>query len=357
MEEVLQKLIATPSVTGDHQANHEALEYITQFVRERGMHVERFSWDGFESLVATTKPHNKTPTVILAAHVDVVPAPEDSFVLREQDGKFYGRGTMDMKGAIAAYLQAIDELPNEIDTYDFGLMITSDEEISGEKGTKLLIEQGYHPKVCVLPDGGNQPWGIQTFSKGVMWLNFHTQGKSAHSSRPWEGSSAIATLLDVLQEIRTLFPPPLPNNSTLNIGVISGGEATNQIADRAEARADIRLASLEDEEQLLAGIQTVCDRHQATYTTEFYFPPVANDPNNRYLRAFADCAEQVLGYPPGETVAHGANDGRFFAEKGVPFISFYPPGGNHHGNDEWLEKQALYQMKDMFLRYLQRIAH
>jgi acetylornithine deacetylase/succinyl-diaminopimelate desuccinylase-like protein len=74
MEELLEKLISFKSVIEDHSANAQALDFIERFVSERGMHIRRFDWNGASSLVATTRQHTKKPTVMLAGHIDVVPA-------------------------------------------------------------------------------------------------------------------------------------------------------------------------------------------------------------------------------------------------------------------------------------------
>src|SRR4030095_15751067 len=107
MENILKELVQIPSVSEDPLAINPAIEYIDRYLSERGMHVIRYESNGVESIVATTQK-TKTPKVMLAAHVDVVPAPLDQFVFKKKGDKYYGRGVCDMKFAIAAYLQLID---------------------------------------------------------------------------------------------------------------------------------------------------------------------------------------------------------------------------------------------------------
>src|SRR5438876_614410 len=152
MRDILADLIAFPTVSGNLAASHEALDYIEHSLAQHGLHIQRHSWNGYPSLVATTQ-HTKNPRVLLAAHLDVVPAPPELFKLTKRGGKFYGRGTCDMKFAIAAYLQLIDDLSEDLNAYDLGIMITADEEIGGKDGVKALLEKGgYRADVCVLPD-------------------------------------------------------------------------------------------------------------------------------------------------------------------------------------------------------------
>src|ERR1051326_2061023 len=137
-EDILRKLIAFPTVSGDAEAMHQLLEYVSSFVTQRGMHVVWFKSNGFESIVATVKEGHKTPKVMLGAHADVVPAEAAMFTLRQEEGKYIGRGVLDMKFALASYLQIIDDIKDDLDAYDIGLMVTSDEEVGGLDGVAKL---------------------------------------------------------------------------------------------------------------------------------------------------------------------------------------------------------------------------
>ena len=261
-EEILRDIIGMPTVSGNTEAIHDALDYIEQFLSGRGMHVTRLEWNGVESLVATTRP-TKTPTVFLAGHIDVVPAPDELFDLQERDGKYYGRGVLDMKGAIAAYLSVIKDLPGDLADYDFGVMIMSDEEVGGFDGAQNLAREGYLPRVMVLPDGGNSDWGIEKFAKGIWHVTIEATGKNAHGSRPWEGKNAIDTLIGSLDEIKALFPnPQTAETSTINVGIIQGGEAINQIPATASASLDMRFASSEEQARIHTDVTAILERNK-----------------------------------------------------------------------------------------------
>src|SRR6266496_2173015 len=223
MKDILEKLVSIPTVTGESVPIGVAINYIEDYLLERGMKVERLVSDGHASLVATASG-TKTPKVMLAAHVDVSPGSDEQFFLRETAGRLYGRGVVDMKFAIASYLQIVDDLRNQLNKYDFGIMITSDEEEGGLNGTAHLVNKGYLPKVCVLPDGGDN-WQIQTFAKGFFYLEITVHGKAAHGSRPWLGDNAIVTLTHVITDIAALFPDMSADTNTYNIGLVRGGDS------------------------------------------------------------------------------------------------------------------------------------
>lgn len=358
LEALLRQLVSIPTVTGNYGANHDALDYIERFLKKRGMYVRRYEWNGLESLVATSR-RTKNPEVMLAAHLDVVPGDEDAFNLREENGRYYGRGVLDMKFAIAAYLQVVDDLRNELHKYDFGIMITTDEEAGGLDGTAKVVEEGFIPKVCVLPDGGLD-WQMQLYSKGFLYVSLTTEGVSAHGARPWLGKNALDTLLETVKDIRTLFPDPGTDPdcafNTCNIGRIRGGKAINQVAASAEALLDIRYTSNDERARLLREVEGICKKHGATLNIVANGDITNYSLSNPYLASFAKIVTDVTGVEVVGSRTPASSDVRYFEPHNVPCISVYPPGSGHHGPEEWIDKQGLYQFRDIIAGYLKQTA-
>lgn len=354
MEEILRKLVSFQTVGDDHQSIHEAMDYIATFVAQRGMFIERFEYEGQEALVATIRAGEKTPKVMLAAHLDVVPGNEELFNLRVTDDKLYGRGTLDMKFAIAAYLQLIDDLSDNLESYDFGLLITSDEE-NGGQSTRQLLEEGYQPQVCVIPDGGDN-WQVQVTSKGFYYLKLHRYGTPAHGSRPWLGDNAILPLIHTLEKIQALFGEPKPESPTLNIGTITGGATINQVADYAEASLDIRALTEEEKRPILADIQAICKQENVELNIILDGAATRFDLDHPLIAPFTAAIQDVTGITVRGSHTLGSNDTRFYMARDIPCISLYPTGAGHHGPEEWIDKKAFFQFKEVLDRYLQAIA-
>jgi len=353
IEDLLARLVRFPTVTKDLQANHQALDFIADFLSKRGMYIERFDAHGFESLVATVRPGQKTPTVMLGAHLDVVPAAEELFDPRVEDDRIYGRGVLDMKFAIASYLTLVDEWQGSLLDYDFGIMITTDEENAGNS-VRRLLEEGYQPKVCIIPDGGDD-WQLQLTSRAFNHIRLRTFGKQAHGSRPWLGENAILPLIDALGEIRQLFGENIPQASTLNIGTIKGGTALNQVPDYAEASLDIR--SKDTEMELLdPKIKAICQKYNVEYTVVVEGSATNFKLNDPYIAPFVRHIKAVTGIDVIGSHTYGSNDTRFFTAYNIPCISLYVTGGGHHGPEEWVSRRALAQFKEVLGRYLNEMA-
>jgi succinyl-diaminopimelate desuccinylase len=359
MKDILKTLVQIPSVSGDYKANNQAIEYIDRFLSERGMFVKRHEFNGVESVVATTR-NTKTPEVFLAAHVDVVPAPAEQFNLLEKDGRYYGRGTADMKFAIAAYLQLVDDLNGSLADYDFGIMITSDEEVGGFNGTEALLKEGYVPKVAILPDAGDSPkgWKLERSTKGRMSIEVKTFGKSAHGSRPWKGENAIDKLTLLLEEIKAPFKNQDAKTNTLAVCLIEGGTAYNQIPASASATLDIRTLSDADTENIEQTISAICKKHDAEYVEAFEARchAINLDRQNYYVKQFIASLQQTIGTLPTEVDSTGSSDARFFAKAGIPCMVITPPNDGYHAPDEWVSIEGLQQLRETLHLYLNGVA-
>lgn len=357
-EQLLRQLVAMPTVSKDFAANNNALAFIEKFLAERGMFVEKVDINGFRSIIATTKPGNRRPAVLLNAHMDVVPATRpDQFNLTLKDGKFYGRGVMDMKHAIATYMTVVDSLKDELGAYDFGIMITSDEELGSNYGAKPLVEMGYRPKVVIVPDGGNN-WQLETFAKGVKWVELTATGKAAHASRPWEGESAIQKLLDAIEDIKKLVPAnPKPTDTFLSVGTINGGTTANQIPVLATAMLDVRTGSVEDHKRLTPQIQEICQKHDVAASFHADEPPLVSDPQDPFIKPMVDIVTQITGEQHETSYDYAVTDGRIFSTVGVPTIVINPECGNIHREDEWLGRKSFGQFCEVIELYVRKMAH
>lgn len=354
LTEILRQLVAFKTVSRDLAANHRALDYVEAFVAERGMKTKRVESNGHGSLIATTR-ETKTPKVFLAAHVDVVPAPEELFTLREERGILYGRGTYDMKFAIAAYMQVVETLKDSLGDYDFGLMITTDEELAGQDGTGFLVNEGYVPEITVLPDGG-QDWAIEESAKGFCLCKVTATGVTAHSSRSWEGESATEKLIEFLHDMKRLFPAPSVDTTTTNVGIIKGGEAANQVASAAEALFDIRFPSSAAFTKAREKIAQLAKEHGVVCEEIRVGDVYITDQSNPYVETFRQALTKVLGRDPGTSKSLGGSDAVYFARRGVTSIVVRPPGGGMHGDDEWIDAAGVSELHDVLKIFLEHAA-
>jgi len=236
--ELTKQLMSIPSVSGEEEA---VGFWLRDYLVSLGWNVElQAVADGQNNVIATL---NDNPRIWLSTHMDTVPPFIEP---SEDDEKIYGRGVCDAKGIIAAQIIAAERLRQEGVT-DIGLLYTVEEE-RASTGAKAANLHPLAAKCEYLINGEPTDNDLAIGSKGTFRLNIKTKGKAAHSAYPEEGESAIEKLLDIIEDIRNAeFPnDEFFGETTINVGLITGGLALNIIPPMAEAGLAIRLTTKRD---------------------------------------------------------------------------------------------------------------
>ena len=234
-------LIDIDSTTGrEREVGDFLFQYLEDLTSRTGGTVERMPVvdDRFNVLASWGEP-----VVVLSTHIDTVPP---FFPSSEDDEHVHGRGACDTKGGIASMIHAIQELLAE-GQRGFGLLLVVGEETDRVGAQKANWEpRGSRWLVNGEPTENRLALG----SKGMLYLALEADGRAAHSAYPELGDSAIDKLLDVLARLRTVPLPddPVLGDTTLNVGTISGGRASNVVADHA--RAEVTLRTVGDTSEL-----------------------------------------------------------------------------------------------------------
>ena len=349
--EIFERLVAYPTVDGDKRAAYECLQYVERLLTIAGLEPTRYSSNGYESLVATTK-QTKRPMLFLQAHLDVVPGGTDMFKLRREGNKLIGRGAFDMKYAAACFLMVVEELQNSLKDYDFGLMFTTDEEVDGTNGVRYLLDQGYTCDVVFLPDGGDN-WRLETAAKGGWAVQATATGRTAHGSRPWEGDNAIDTLLNFVRQVKGLVPTQSHTGTTMVLSKINGGKTHNQIPDEACATFDIRFMYENDGIKIRDRFTKLAKSLDIKLTTVTDIIPINLDLTLPAVAEWGRTVSMVRGVTTdGYALSFGASDARYFAAKNIPAIVTRPDGGGHHSADEWIDEASFYDFYECIKQYV-----
>jgi acetylornithine deacetylase len=191
------------------------------------------------------------PDVVFSTHFDTVPP----FLgpCREDDEFLYGRGVCDAKGILAAQVAAAERLRDE-DVRVGMLFVVGEERDSA--GAKVANENARGSRFLINGEPTDNRLAIA--SKGCLRVELYAHGKMAHSAYPELGESAIDKVLAALHCIQELKLPVVDGigETTLNVGLISGGRAPNVIADKAEAHILVRLVGPSGE--IRRGIERCC---------------------------------------------------------------------------------------------------
>jgi acetylornithine deacetylase len=233
--ELTKKLIDIPSVTG---AEGELGDFIAGYLRNLGYQVEQQPLAGERAnIVANT---GAPPRIVFSTHLDTVPPHIPS---SEDSDYIYGRGACDAKGIIAAQIFAAEKL-RAAGFRDVGLLFTVDEELASA-GAVVANKHALAGECRYLINGEPTDNLLATGTKGSLRFTITTAGRAAHSAYPEQGDSAIEKLLDVLADLRCCVWPrdEFFGETTLNIGVISGGTKPNVVPAHAQAELQMRLVT------------------------------------------------------------------------------------------------------------------
>ncbi len=359
LHQLLIKLIKFKTLSNDHRENEGCLCWIKMELQTLPLFFKIVHSGPYSSLLVTTR-RTKTPIVWLVAHIDVVPGPPKVFMPFSKGSRLYGRGAFDMKFAAACYIKLLKDLRQELPLFNFGVMLTSDEEIGGENGVAYLLKNGYLSKIAVVPDGGAN-WEIEKGAKGAFELYVTAKGVSAHGSRTWLGKNAIVLLLEFIEQLHQLFPKePCGNSShwhaTCNIGKIEGGRAVNQVPDFAKALLDIRFRSVKVKQNIEKKIKFLQKHIPGIHTDLTVVGESFRNNADMYAKRFSEIAKKRYNITTGPCFSHGTSDGRFFASKGIPVLATRPKGGGLHSEKEWIDLKDLERFYEVLKEFVTEIS-
>ena len=266
----------------------------------------------------------QTPDVVLSTHMDTVPP---FFGCREDEELLYGRGTCDAKGIIAAMVAAAERLREE--GVKAGMLFVVGEE-RDSAGAKVANENPRGSRFLI--NGEPTDNRLALASKGCLRVEMFAEGRMAHSAYPELGESAIDKLIGALHDVQALALPVVEGigESTLNVGLISGGRAPNVVADHAEAHLLVRLVG-PSEEIKDAIVGAVAGRARVEFSLELPFVR---------MRRVGKLATMVAKF---------TTDIPSLTEWGEPFL--LGPGSIHvaHTPDERIAKKELLEAVELYV--------
>lgn len=328
----LQKLIQTPSVNppGEELA---IAELVAEKMKEIGLETKLVSIDKKRvNVVGRIRGTGRQPSLLFSGHLDTVPPGKeawqyDPFSGKIVDNKMYGRGTTDMKCALASMLMAADALLKAETRLEGDLIIgaTADEE-AGQLGSMNMVEDEWLDGVGAIMIG--EPTSLDVFiaEKGAFWLEITTHGKTAHSSTPHLGINAVMHMSEFLQETKKIELPhrkhPLLGEPTINVGTIEGGVKINVVPDQCKVTVDIRTvpgqrhdAILQQFKDVINKIETEGGRIKADIEIINDRPPVETSPDESIVKTVLEAAQEITQRKIELQGARYYTDGAVFVPK------------------------------------------
>jgi succinyl-diaminopimelate desuccinylase len=359
--DLASRLIACPSVT---PADAGAMAVIADALEGIGFTVHRFAAGGppdgpVENLFATRGQGG--PHFAFAGHSDVVPAGEgwatDPFTPTIRGELLHGRGAVDMKGAIAAFIAAAARVPDHGGM--LSLIITGDEEGPASHGTVALIEwmeaRRIRPDLCLVGEptsGARLGDTIKIGRRGSVNMWIEVGGMQGHVAYPHLAANPIPPLVAALAELAAMplddgndwFQPS--NLEITNVDV--GNPATNVIPGRAAARLNIRFNDLQRGQDLVDRVRAIIARHapNATLTAKISGEAFLTPPGP-LSDLVGGAIRRVTGLTPELSTSGGTSDARFLSRI-CPVVEFGLGNATMHKLDEAVAVADLHKLADIY---------
>lgn len=366
--ELTREMVRIPSENppGDETA---ISEFVGSKLKDLGLEVELLEAAPKRvNTLAVLKGSGGGKNFLFNGHYDTVPRGNlefwtvDPFEGAYKDGFIYGRGSGDMKGAIASAVITAKAL---VDTGiklkgNFRIHAVADEEYFGRYGTRYLCEKEYvsprNVNMAVVGEGSVQDniVGARTAVRGRQIVNIVVKGRSAHSSRPQEGVNAVLKMSKVLlaiQDHEFQFPPHslLPDPTIAPGTLIKGGTKDNVIPELCEAVCDVRVVPgmtiegvLQEIKDVMVALNEADPDLNVEVTSPLAKPPSEISTNEELFQTARSSVMEVLGYELKPVGTSGSNDTSWLTTIAkIPAIAFGPGGGNAHGSDEWVSEDML----------------
>jgi acetylornithine deacetylase/succinyl-diaminopimelate desuccinylase family protein len=269
--ELLARLVKAPSYPGIPHQEKAVVEELRGYLEAQDIEliITEIS-DGRPNLLAVLRGSRPGPHLLFCGHTDTVPpnvlSSGDLCASFEKEGRLYGRGTADMKGALAAMAGALAclKVSGGLDRGRVTLAAVIDEEIKS-LGAEALILSGFKAEAAVVGEPTNNKIAIG--HKGLEWLSVEFEGRAAHGSTPEAGINAIAAAAHFVQLVENELIPafklrrdPVLGLPAINMGTISGGDQPSTVAAHCQIKLDRRWVSTETIEQVFEDLEILAEK-------------------------------------------------------------------------------------------------
>lgn len=363
--QLLRDLVAIDSVNPSlvPGASGEAViaERIAVALRAAGLDVQVTGGaTGRPNVVGVLEGRAPGRALMLCGHMDTVGVEEMTapFDPVERDGRLYGRGAQDMKGGLAAMIDAAARLAADggLETGRLIVAAVADEEHASLGADALVMEHSADGAVVTEPTD----LAVAIGHKGFEWVEVETRGRAAHGSRPAEGRDAILYMGRVLARLEAIGAGlmarpghPLLGTASLHASTIGGGRELSVYPDRCCLRFERRTLTGESPDVALTEVQTALvelgreDPEFEASVRQLFSRPAYEIPDDQPVcRALA----QVLRRGGRDATATGMSfwtDAAILAQAGTPAVLFGPRGAGLHGREEFVEIESVLTCRDV----------
>jgi acetylornithine deacetylase len=364
---LLRDLVAidsvNPSLVPGAAGEGAVASALAHHLRQLGLdvHVQDVA-PGRPNVIGVFEGRERGRSLMFCGHVDTVgvdgmAAPFDPV---EREGRLYGRGAQDMKGGVAAMVDAVRVLIDRGQSRGRIVIAAVIDEEYASIGADALVT-AWTADAAVVTEPTDLDIGVG--HKGFAWFEIETRGRAAHGSRPKEGLDAILHMGRVLsrlegldRELQARPPHAVMGTASLHASLIDGGRELSSYPDRCRLQMERRTVEGETDESIAAEVQRILDREaagdpsfRADSRLMFSRPPYALARGHELSAAMQRAARETrcradlvgMSFWTDAAVLGGA---------GIPSVLFGPGGAGLHSTEEYVLIEDVMRCRDALVR-------
>ncbi len=259
---------------------------------------------------------------------------------RIDNGRASGPGVADMKAGLVMNAFVLEALHRFGAPCPLTGLFTADEEIASPSSRPLIEAEARNARAVFNSEPGRASGNLVSRRKGAAFIELEVTGVAAHSGAAHaQGVSAIEAMARKIQRLHKLTDYDL--GTTVNVGLMQGGQSVNTVAPRATAGIDVRFPTLNIMEKILGEVRDIClccelPGSESRILREGNFLPLEQDEASRQLLEAYGRSAAGLGFQVSGEATGGSADSGFTAALGAPTLcGTGPVGGNAHTDEEW----------------------
>jgi len=366
--ELSLQLLRQPSVT---PVDHNCQDIMAERLKKIGFNIESMRFEDVDNLWA--RKGTEGPVFCFAGHTDVVPTGSldawhsDPFAPEIRDGKLYGRGSADMKTALAAMVVASERFVAKHPDHkgSIAFLITSDEEGPSINGTVKVVEtlEARNEKMdwCLVgePSSTHRLGDIvKNGRRGSLNAVLTVKGKQGHVAYPHLAINPIHTASKALAELcETVWDNGneyFPATSFQVSNIQAGTGATNVVPGTMTVTFNFRYSTEVTAEQLKARVLEILDRHQLNYDIQWTLSGLPFlTPVGELVNAAKNAIRNVTGVETELSTSGGTSDGRFIAPTGAQVLELGVLNATIHQINEHVNIDDLEPLAEIYEQILE----
>jgi succinyl-diaminopimelate desuccinylase len=379
LESLLLQLLAAPSPNPPGDVT-EVAEVVLRYCEAAGLScVVHRPAARRRNLVIEVARSARGRHLVWNGHLDTFPATGKFPAARSEHGRVYGRGAVDMKGGVAAFLVAARLLHEHGDLPgSLTLTLVCDEETFGPLGARSLLtrEPGLLGDALVSTEPSSLGL-VRVAERGFLWVKLRFQGESLHSAYPSQTEGAILRMAALVRRVQDLVgelnarvagaPSPdvatdqavdrhlgagaagITRSVSLNVGTVHGGNAVNLQPSSCELTLDFRIPKTIEVEEIVALVAAEAERAAATVEVLGRGPANQTDGDSAIVSAVVDAVTRHTGQHPPLSTGLGCTDARLWRYAGIPACVIGPNPATMGGESEYAQLGELETLVDILM--------